>query len=264
MRFIILLLLISCTRGAANLEEFESFTLFSNEVSDSFQIIIRKPVDFNPEKSYNIIYAADGGIKLGSYLLGTDSSWKADLPDDCIVVTIGHFGNWHEKRRRDFLPSDAGGYSDEAFGQASKFYQFLKNTLIPKINNHLPNRKSTAFIGHSFSGLFCLYTLFQEDKLFDRHFAISPSVWANEEELMKMEENFSKKNRTLKANVSLQAGGLEIFNKVLSSTKEFHRTMKERNYEGMNIEFSTVGNANHYSIIKPGVDKALKQFSSAH
>ena len=50
-----------------------------------------------------------------------------------------------------------------------------------------PNKKERVFIGHSFGGLFCLYTLFKEDKLFDRHFAISPSVWANYYELDKIE-----------------------------------------------------------------------------
>ena len=200
-------------------------------------------------------------MKLGNYIIGTDSSWSAEIPSDCIIVTIAHIGDWHTKRQRDFLPSDAGGYKDENFAQALNFYLFLKNTVIPLVNEKLVNRKRTAFIGHSFSGLFCLYTLFQEDKLFDYHFAISPSVWANHGELMKIERKYFESTRELYAKVELQAGGLEFLNKVLSSTKEFYKTTKSRNYNGYEVDFSTVNNANHYSIIKPGVDKALKSLA---
>jgi predicted alpha/beta superfamily hydrolase len=52
----------------------------------------------------------------------------------------------------------------------------------------------------------------QPDKLFDRHFAISPSIWANYYELEKLEANYVKNKKTLKANVTLYAGGLEFLN----------------------------------------------------
>jgi predicted alpha/beta superfamily hydrolase len=242
-------------------QTIEKQNLHSTHTGDDYEIIVRKPEGFSPDKSCHIIYVADGSIKLGNYMLGTDKSWKATVPKTCVVVAIAHKGDWHTKRSRDFIPSDAGGYSDKNFGQANKFYLFLKNELIPWVNKKFPKQKDKSFIGHSFSGLFCLYTLFQSDKLFDKHFAISPSVWANYSELIKIEANFSKKNKSLKATVMLQAGGLEVFNKVLSSTKEFYTVTQGRKYTGYTVSFSTVNNANHYSMIKPGVDKILKTFS---
>ena len=75
-----------------------------------------------------------------------------------------------------------------------------------------------------------------------------------------MKKIFLKKNKTLAAKVMLQAGGLEVINKVLSTTKEFYNTTKGRNYTGYSVSFSTVNNANHFSMIKPGVDKILATF----
>lgn len=195
-------------------------------------------------------------MKLGKYILGDYGEWEAAAPDSCIIVTIAHKGDWHVKRRRDFIPGDAGGYTDYNFGRADDFYYFLKNELTPHINQKFTKRKSTAFIGHSFSGLFCLHLLFREDKLFDRHFAISPSVWANNGELLKIESTYYKRTKILKANLFLQAGGLEVFNKVLSSTNEFYEKVC-KHYSGMQITYSKVNNANHFSIIKPAVDKIL-------
>ncbi len=190
--------------------------------------------------------------------MGNDSSWRAAISDSSIIISIGHFGDYRSKRRRDFIPSDAGGYTDKNFGKAHQFYTFLKSELMPLVNKRYVHKKTTAFIGHSFSGLFCLYTLFQSDKLFDQHFAISPSVSANSNELLKIEENYFKMGKQLEASINLQAGGLEIFNNVLSSTNQFYQTIIGRNYRRSFVKYSLVNNANHYSIIKPGVDKALE------
>lgn len=246
--------------ASVSAQSIETRTLYSPLIKDSFIINVRKPHGLTNDKSYHIIYVADGSLKMGNYILGKDSSWRADVPEGCVIVTIAHIGNWHMKRQRDFLPSDAGGHKEENFGQARNFYLFLKDIVIPYVNQRFPKRQSTAFIGHSFSGLFCLYTLFQEDPLFNRHFAISPSVWANHSELLKIEERYSKRKDALRARVSLLAGGLEVFNKVLASTKEFYTQTSSRKYTGYSVSFSTVNNANHYSIIKPGVDKALAVF----
>ena len=253
---LLLLMLVGVCSAFSQKKETSSFK--SSNTGDTYTITIRTPAGFNSAKSYKIAFVADGSLKMGNYVLGTSKSWAATIPSDVVVVTIGHQNGHEMQRQRDFIPSDAGGYSTKEFGQASKFYLFLKTELLPHIKKKVPNQKTTGFIGHSFSGLFCLYLLLQPDKLFDKHFAISPSVWANYEELMKIEEKYSKKNRTLNANVHIYAGSLEVLNKVLASATKFYNTVKERKYMGCIISFETVPWANHISMIKPGVDKALK------
>lgn len=135
----------------------------------------------------------------------------------------------------------------------------MKNELIPLVEKKMSNKKSRAFIGHSFGGLFCLYTLFREDKLFDRHFAISPSCWANYYELDKIEAAYFIKNKQINANVTIYVGGLEFLNKVLYSTRSFCTTVTGRNYKGLTLKKDEIGNANHFSIRKPAVDRAFEQ-----
>ncbi|RTL57107.1 MAG: alpha/beta hydrolase [Sphingobacteriales bacterium] len=259
MRILILIFFsFFCFDGYTQKVSRENF--HSTCINDDYEISFRFPKNYSANISYNIIYVADGSLKLGKYILGDYGDWKATISDSCIIVAIAHKGDWHVKRQRDFIPSDEGGYSDDNFGKADDFYYFLKYELIPHINQKFVKQKSTAFIGHSFSGLFCLYLLFREDKLFDRHFAISPSVWANDEELLKIELAFYKRKKVLKANLFLQAGGLEIFNKVLFSTNEFYERVI-KHYSGLQISYSKVNNANHFSIIKPAVDKILALYS---
>jgi uncharacterized protein len=236
----------------------ETDTLHSVYAKDDFAITVKKPTGYSPQKKYHFVYITDGSIGIGDYILGTSESWKATIPGNCVIVAISHIGNWHDKRSRDFIPSDITQNSETNFGKADKFYSFLQKELIPGVEKKYPNKKDRIFIGHSFGGLFCLYMLFKEDKLFDRYFAISPSIWANYYELDKIEEAFFKTNKQLKANVTIYAGTLEFLNKVLYSCRSFFETMQKRKYTGLVIAKDEIGYANHFSVRKPAVDKIFE------
>ncbi len=251
-----LLLLLSATPEA---QTIQADTIYSSSTKDKYIITIRKPAGFSANKKYHFVYMTDGCLGIGDYMFGRDKSWAATIPSTCVIIAIGHIGEYESKRRRDFIPSDISKNSTADFGNADKFYLFLKNELIPSIEKKVPNNKDRSFIGHSFGGLFCLYLLFKEDKLFNRHFAISPSCWANYHELDKIEEAYFKKNKQLNANVTVYAGGLEFLNKVLYSTRSFYNTVTGRKYKGLTMVKDEIGNANHLSIRKPAVDRVLAQ-----
>lgn len=258
MKHVCFLLVFISISFLLNAQKTEVDTFYSTHVKDKFIITVRKPTGFSATKKYHHVYITDGGIGIGDYVLGKSDSWKAVIPSSCIIIAISHIGDWHDKRPRDFIPSDSSKNSTDIFGRADRFYLFMKNELIPKIEKKLPNKKDRSLIGHSFGGLFCLYTLLKPDKLFNRHFAISPSLWANYYELDKLEKQFSKTNIALNANVILYAGGLEFLNKVLYSTRNFYNTMLKRKYTGLAIKKVEIGNANHLSIRKPVVDRVFE------
>jgi predicted alpha/beta superfamily hydrolase len=233
-------------------------TIYSAHANDRFIITIKKPLGFSLAKNYHFVYMTDGSLGIGNYILGKNDSWKATIPPTCIIIAISHSGDYQYKRTRDFIPSDIRKNAEPDFGKADKFYLFMKTELLPWVEKQLPNKKDRVFIGHSFGGLFCLYTLFRDDKLFNFHYAISPSVWANYYELDKIEEDYFKKHGQLDANVTIYAGTLEFFNKVLTSSRSFYHTMRDRKYSGLNIFKEEVGYANHYSIRKPAVDKIFE------
>jgi hypothetical protein len=254
-----LLLLIHVILAA---QTTEVDTVYSTNAKDKYVITVRKPAGYSAAKKYHHVYMTDGGIGMGDYVLGRSKSWAATIPSNCVIIAIGHLGDWHDKRSRDLIPSDISNNATTNFGKANLFYLFLKNELIPRTEKKMTNKKSRAFIGHSFGGLFCLYILFKDDKLFDRHFAISPSCWANYNELDKIEEKYFKTNKSLKANVAIYVGGLEFLNKVLPSTRSFYNTVTKRKYTGLSMVKDEIGNANHTSIRKPAVDRALEVFKN--
>jgi hypothetical protein len=252
----LILLFISCKNNPKG-QPSDTFQFHSAATGDNYQISFRKPAGFHPDSSYHFIFVADGTIGTGEYFLGTNPEWKADLPGNCLVVTIGHIGDYHAKRRRDFIPADISKNKENDFGQAHRFYSFLKTEFLPHIKKQFPNQEETSFVGHSFSGLFCLYAALRNEGMFDHYFAISPSVWANGRELMDIETEMAKTTRDLKADIHIYAGSLEFFNKVLFSSRAFYKQITERNYPSLKISIETIGGANHFSVRKPAIDRIL-------
>ena len=230
--------------------------IVSIKTGDTYEIIIRKPKIFDTTRSYHLVYFTDAGINSGKAIL----SQPEENIKNCILIGIAHQGDWDTKRQRDFIPSDAGGYSDKNFGQASKFFLFMKDELVPYINKKFAKQKSKVFIGHSFGGLLALYMSMRENKLFDHYYSISPSVWANYYELMKIEKNYATKNKEYNSAISIYAGSLEFLNKVLTSSKEFYTAAKGRNYKELSIKHSIISGVNHYGIVPEVIPGILNEF----
>jgi predicted alpha/beta superfamily hydrolase len=226
--------------------QFEIHSLYTG---DSYSITIRKPHGFDPTLAYPVIYFTDAQLNSGKSILAL----AEERTDKTVLIGIAHIGNHVMRRQRDFLPADAGGYQNETFGQASKFYLFLREELIPYVNSKIVRQRRKTFIGHSFGGLLALYLSLKDQQLFDAYYAISPSVWANHGELSKIEENYAGQNKEYHSILHVYAGSLEFFNRVLSSTSEYYQQVRRRKYHNLVISFDTIRMANHYTI----VDKVL-------
>ena len=231
-------------------EDFKSL-----KTVDTYQLIIKRPNGFDSTKAYHHVYFTDAAIKSGRVILDQPT----DSIENCILIGIAHKGDWNTKRQRDFIPSDAGGYKNDNFGQASKFFSFIKEELMPYINKRFVKQKSKVFIGHSFGGLFALYMSMKDNKLFDQYYSISPSVWANYYELIKIEKDYAAKNKNYNSTISIYAGSLEFLNKVLSSSREFYDKVKERKYNGLVVSRTVVSGVNHYGVVPKVVPLIFRQ-----
>lgn len=253
--------LSACSSVRSSKKNTESEMVYSSAVKDSFLITIQKPEGYADSNRYKLILVADGAINLGKKIL----SYCETNPDSCksgfIVVTISHKGDWKMKRRRDFIPSDLSSNSTEEFGKANAYYNFIKQEVLPFIKNKVPNSTENIFIGHSFTGLFSLYLSLKDSTLFDKYYAISPSCWANYNELLKIEQDYSYHNTSLKADIKIYAGSLEILNKVLSSSKNYYTQVKSRNYNNLKIEFEILENETHISIVDPALKKIIYELT---
>ena len=115
------------------------------------------------------------------------------------------------RRTKDLTPL-AQGDEYEQGGKADKFYKFIKERLMPFVDKEYDIKNSEKiFYGHSFGGLFLVYSLLQNDGIFDEFFIASPSLWWGDSKILKEAlDNDGKLKIRLKASfIRLSVGELE-------------------------------------------------------
>lgn len=238
-------------------------TRFSKQVGDHFEIYISVPPSFNIKERYSVVYYCDANLKSGKHLreLLSGGAFDVHLPHT-IFVGIGHIGNFHVLRRRDFIlpgihKTDTAG-QHKNYGQVENFYGFLKDELVPAINTKFKtNTGSNSIIGHSLGGLFAFYCFFRSDNLFARYFALSPSLWVDQYSIYR----FNKIAASLpgKKYLYFVSGSMETLNKVLYGTNQVKLFLDKMQYGNLTYEYDILPGETHNSEVPLSLRKILAE-----
>lgn len=155
-----------------------SYSLASEVLGDTRQINVWTPT-FQAEEGrrYTVLYVLDGALDqdfqhiAGLAQLG-DLSWTYE---PLIVV-----GVQTRNRQTELTPPPSDARYISAFpdaGRAEAFRRFLEREVIPFVEGRYPASGRRAIAGESLAGLFVVDTLLTAPHLFDDYFAISPSLW---------------------------------------------------------------------------------------
>lgn len=150
------------------------------------------------------------------YANGAKQNAKAvsKLSKTVLIVGIGYDSPlaYDTKRRtRDLTPA-ASGEEYANGGGAAEFYDFVKDKLLPLVDQKYATTQSDKiYFGHSFGGLFGIYALLRDDGIFDEFFIASPSLWWGESQLIRDALDEGKLRSNLKAKfIMLVAGSREM------------------------------------------------------
>jgi predicted alpha/beta superfamily hydrolase len=138
---------------------------------------------------YPVVYLLDGDAFFASTtgMIGQLSEgFLTNVFPEMIVVGI-----LNTDRMRDFTPNHvtssavvaASGLKTSGGGE--NFTTFLAQELIPYIDAHYPTSPHRTLVGHSLGGLLVLNTLVHHTSLFDNYVALDPTVYWDEERLLK-------------------------------------------------------------------------------
>lgn len=237
--------------------------LYSKKVKDSFEIYINAPQTIESSKQYSAFYYMDANLKSGKKLreLIAKPEFSGKV-NNTIFVGIGHIGNFHVLRRRDFiLPeitnNDTSGASAN-YGQIENFHQFLKTELMPMVDSmYKINSAGNSILGHSLAGLFAFYCLFKNDTVFKNYYALSPSLWVDDYSIYKFNQLAEKSPG--KKYLYFSSGGLEIFNRIKAGTNEMDLFLKKQNYAGITYKYEIHSRRTHNSQVEHSLDFILRQ-----
>lgn len=156
------------------------------------------------KKTYPVVYLLDGASHFLSVSGMIQQLSSVNGNDFCPKMMV--VGIINTNRDRDLTPSkgDPGHpYVSEnraaSSGGGAKFMAFVEKELMPFIDSNYPTEPYKMLVGHSFGGLTVLNTFLHHTHLFNSYISIDPSMWWDNEKLLKefqnteMDERFNKK-----------------------------------------------------------------------
>jgi predicted alpha/beta superfamily hydrolase len=164
----------------------ETFTIQSEVLREKRTINVYRPAAYGraADEPLPVLYMPDGGV-------AEDFVHIAGL----VQVLVGNgtmrpfllVGIENTERRRD-LTGPTGSAEDRKIaprvGGSAKFRAFVRDELMPAIEQRYRTTKERAIVGESLAGLFVAETLVLEPELFDTYIAFDPSLWWNDGNLI--------------------------------------------------------------------------------
>lgn len=167
-------------------------TLHSAILKEERYVRVHLPrnASINGSKRFPAIYVLDGDAlfeEVSKILSRLNNETGRTISEEVIVVGLGNI--W--QRYRDYSPSRINSspwvddHTASTTGGGETFISFLEKELLPYIQTTYPVSSNRILLGHSMGGLAVMNILLKHPSLFDHYAAIDPSMWWDDQKLLK-------------------------------------------------------------------------------
>jgi hypothetical protein len=242
---------------AAPLVIGETFTIESKILRETRRINVYLPPSYaeSHDARVPVLYMPDGGM-------AEDFLHVAGL----VQVSAGNgtmrpfllVGIENTERRRD-MTGPTQNEEDKKIaphvGGSEAFRRFLRDELMPQVKARYRTTDETAIVGESLAGLFIVETFLLEPELFDTYIALDPSLWWNNEGLVKgaAERLRSRPNleKTLYLATSDEKG-------IVEPTQRFVEILTKNSPPRLHWHYEPMPEEKHSTIYHPAALKAFR------
>jgi len=264
--FIVSLLVYSLSLNAQ--QEGESLKVFpfgrietidSKALNETRTINIYLPDGYQPNSTvtYPVIYVLDGSANEDfPHIAGLCQFMNMyQLLPKSIVVGIANVD-----RYRDFTyPSSSKQDKKDipTSGGAEAFLAFLENELQPMIEKEYPTNGHRTIIGQSLGGLLATQILLQKPNMFDDYIIVSPSLWWDNQKMIKGAKSHFMFQPEVAKRVFLTVGNEHpVMRKVADMLAESIRKSTNSN---MVLYYQPILDEDHATILHIAVYNAFKK-----
>lgn len=230
-------------------------TLKSKILKEERILNIYLPQNFDKIKSYPVIYLLDGSINEDFiHVAGLVQFFNLmyAMPET-IVVGIANVD-----RKRDFtFHTDLKDLQKDypTTGHSDKFISFLKKELKPYIESQFKTTNTYLF-GQSLGGLLAAEILLKKPELFNNYFIISPSMWWDDESLLKQANQLLAKIPDTRKFVYISVGKGE-HPVMIKDAENLFDILKKSNKKNWTIEYKMMETDNHATILHRSLYEGL-------
>ncbi len=236
----------------------EIVTIDSKILSESRILNIYLPDGYKASDTlkYPVIYVLDGSRDEDFiHIVGLVQFFNLQMSmPKTIVVGIGNID-----RKRDFTFPTIDKKLRKDFpttGGSRKFISFLEDEVQPYINANYPTTTQKMLIGQSLGGLLATEILFKKPALFTDYIIVSPSLWWDNETLLKDAKMFLSAHQKILANVYISVGSeSDIMEREARSLADL---LKNSGKPNLKAEFLYLPHEHHATILHQSVNDAFK------
>jgi hypothetical protein len=220
----------------------EKDSIFSNVLQESREIYIQIPESYqsNPNRTYPVAYILDGDVFLPT-LSNVHNFYSGGFMPEMVLIGISNAKNRTRDLTTSKITSRRGMPYNEENGEAENFLKFIETELIPYVERTYPVTNYRTLIGHSYGGLFTIFTLINKPELFANYVSIDPSLdWDDQMVLKQAEKFFKKKSFKGKALYVSLSGQLHMQNQEVTIDNVMEDTSDYTLFARSNIMLSRI------------------------
>ena len=230
-------------------------TIKSKILNEERTLNIYLPQKFDKTKSYPIVYLLDGSMNEDFiHVTGLVQFFNQmySMPET-IVVGIANID-----RKKDFtFHTDLKDLQKDypTTGHSDKFINFLDKELKPYIESHFKTTDNYLF-GQSLGGLLATEILLKKSELFNNYFIISPSLWWDDESLLKQAPQLLSKIKDIKKFIYISVGKGE-HPVMVKDAEDLFDVLKKSNKKNWTIDYKMMETDNHATILHRSLYEGL-------
>lgn len=163
----------------------EIHTIFSKSLNEERKLNIYLPQNYSADSTYPVVYVLDGSLHEDFlHIVGLTQFFNLQFTMQPHIVV----GIENVDRKRDFTHATELQDLKTSYptaGNSDRFIQALELEIKPYIESVFSTNETDFLIGQSLGGLVATEILFQKPQLFSHYFIISPSLWWDNESMLK-------------------------------------------------------------------------------
>ncbi|WP_210150414.1 alpha/beta hydrolase [Chryseobacterium scophthalmum] len=248
-------LIFAQTKNVKPLTIGEIRTIKSKILNEDRILNIYLPQNFDKTKSYPIIYLLDGSMNEDFiHVTGLIQFFNQmySMPET-IVVGIANID-----RKKDFtFHTDLKDLQKDypTTGHSDKFISFLEKELKPYIESQFKTTDKYLF-GQSLGGLLATEILLKKPEMFNNYFIISPSLWWDDQSLLKQAPQLLAKIPDTKKFIYVSVGKGE-HPVMIKDAEAFYDVLKKSNKKNWTVEYKMMETDNHATILHRSLYEGL-------
>lgn len=231
--------------AGATFEIGTRFSLQSEILGQERPYIISLPESYEEsEKSYPVLYLLDGGGNFHHTTASVIFLSRGKRIPEMIVVGIPNT----DDRARDLTPeAESMKRNFPTSGGADNMLEFIEKELMPAVSEKYRTTDYKMLVGHSFGGLFAIHTMLNHPGIFDSYLAISPSLWWDQQSLVKEQsEDFFENQQDLVGHLYMTIGNEG--GDMLGGAWKLSALLEENGPRDLNWEFKHMPDESHGSV----------------